>query len=98
MTLTLHNPISQAHIEDLKDRLSAQLTQAPSDPYGRTWMQAVMGTLVEAVQAMDRGAASEENTAEIFRTFRVPGFRFESWLAEMIEEGVYLETAALRAA
>ena len=98
MTLTLHNPISQAHIEDLKDRPSAQLTQAPSDPYGRTWMQAVMGTLVEAVQAMDRGAASETDTREIFQSFPVPGFRFGTWLAEMVEEGVYLERTALQAA
>ena len=98
MALTLRNPLSQAHIEDLKDRLSAQLTQIPSDPYGRTWMQAVMGTLVEAVQAMDRGAASEADTCEVFQTFHVPGFRFEIWLAEMIEEGVYVDTAALQAA
>ena len=88
MTLALHNPANQAHIEDLKDRLSAQLTQGPSDPYGRTWVQAVIGTLAEAVRAMDRGVASEEATCEVFRTFRVPGFRFETWLAEMIDEGV----------
>ena len=61
-------------------------------------MQAVIGTLVEAVQVMDRGATSEQDTCEVFNTFRVPGFRFEGWLAEMIEEGVYLETALPRAA
>ena len=96
--LTLHNPASQAHIEDLKDRLMAQLTRTPSDPYGRTWMQAVIGTLVKAVQAMDRGATSEQDTCEVFNTFRIPGFRFESWLADMIEEGVYIETTARQAA
>ena len=98
LMLTLHNPVNQAHLEDLKDRLTIQLAQGPSDPYSRTWMQAVIRTLVEAVQAMDRGATSEQDTCEVFNTFRVPGFRFESWLAEMIEEGVYLKTALLRAA
>ena len=98
MTLCLHNPVNQAHIEDLKDRLSAQLAQIPADPHGRAWGQAVIGTLAEAVQAMDRGAASEEDTAEVFRAFPVPGFSFEQWLAEMVEEGVYLETAFLQAA
>ena len=47
---------------------------------------------------MDRGAASEEDTREVFKTSRVPGFSFEQWLAEMVEEGVYLETVVLRAA
>ena len=98
MTLVLHNPVNQAHIEDLKDRLSAQLAQSPSDLYGRTWSQTVIDTLVEAVQAMDRGAATEADAQQIFRTFRIPGFRFELWLAEMVEEGVYLEVAILQAA
>ena len=98
MALFLHNPVNQAHIEDLKDRLMAQLTRTPSDPYGRTWMQAVIGTLVKAVQAMDRGATSEQDTCEVFNTFRIPGFRFERWLAEMVEEGVYVETMHLQAA
>ena len=98
MTLTLHNSASQAHIEDLKDRLSAQLPQALSNPHGGTRMQSVIDTLVEAVQAMDRGAASEADTRQIFKAFPLPGFRFESWLAEMIEEGVYVEMAALQAA
>jgi hypothetical protein len=98
MALHLHNPVSQAHIEDLRDRLSAQLAQVPSDPYNRAWVPAVVDRLVEAVQAMDRGAASEEDTRLIFGTVRIPGFQFERWLAEMVEEGVYLETALQQAA
>ena len=58
----------------------------------------MVNTLAEAVQAMDRGAASEEDAREVFKPFPAPGFRFESWLAEMVEEGVYLETAVLQAA
>ena len=85
MALFLHNPVNQAHIEDLKDRLSAQLALAPADPYGRTWAQAVIGTLVGTVQSMDRGAASEDDAREVFRAFRIPGFSFERWLAEMVE-------------
>ena len=98
MTLALHNPVNQAHIEDLKDRLTAQLTQGASDSYGRAWVQAVISTLVKAVQAMDRGAASEADVQKTFSTYHIPSFRFERWLAEMLEEGVYLETAVLQAA
>ena len=98
MALFLHNPVNQAHIEDLKDRLSGQLARVPSDPYKGAWMQVMVDTLVEAVQAMDRGAATEEDARDVFRAFRIPGFSFERWLAEMVEEGVYLETVVLRAA
>ena len=98
MALVLHNLVNQAHIEDLKDRLSAQLAQGPSDLYGQTGVQAVIDSLVETVRAMDRGAISEQDTCEVFGAFRIPGFRFERWLAEMVEEGVYVETARLQAA
>ena len=98
MTLVLHNPVNQAHIEDLKDRLSTQLALMPSAPSDRTWVPAVIGLLVETIQAMDRGAASEADAEEIFGACRIPGFSFERWLAEMVEEGVYLETAHLQAA
>ena len=40
----------------------------------------------------------EQDTCEVFGAFRIPGFRFEGWLAEMVEEGVYVETAHLQAA
>ena len=98
MELTLHNPVNQEHIEDLKDRLRSHLVQGPTDPYGQAWMDKVIGTLVETVQAMDRGALSEQDTCEVFGAFRIPGFRFERWLAEMAEEGVYVETVHLQAA
>ena len=49
-------------------------------------------------RSMDRGAISEQDTCEVFGAFRIPGFRFERWLAEMVEEGVYVETAHLQAA
>ena len=98
MALFLHNPANQAHIEDLKDRLNAQLALAPADPYGRTWAEAVIDALIEAVQAMDRGAATEDEARDVFRSFRIPGFSFERWLTERVEEGVYLETVVLRAA
>ena len=98
MALTLHNPVNQEHIEDLKDRLASHLAQGPADPYGRSWLDKVIGTLVETVRAMDQGTLSETAACQIFQTFRIPGFRFERWLAEMVEEGVYLETARLQAA
>lgn len=91
MTLTLHNPVNQAHIEDLKDRLSAQFALAASaDPCRKVWVQSVISTLVEMVQAMDRGSASEHDVREVFAAFPVPGFRVDQWLAEMVEEGIYL--------
>ena len=98
MTLTLHNPVSQAHLDDLMDRLTAQLALTPSELYGRAWTDQVIRTLIETVRAMDQGALSQAAAREVFQTFRIPGFRFEQWLAEMIEEGIYLETAHLQAA
>ena len=98
MALTLHNPVNQEHLEDLKDRLGSHLAQGSADPYGRAWMDKVVRTLVETVQAMDQGALSEAAACEVFQTFRIPGFRFERWLAEMVEEGVYVETMHLQAA
>ncbi len=58
-------------------------------------MQPVVDRLIGAVQAMDHGTASEEDACAIFGAVRIPGFRFEQWLAEMVEEGVYVE-ATLR--
>jgi hypothetical protein len=98
MALILHNPGNQAHLEDLRDRLGSHLAQGPADPYGRAWFDTVIGTLVETVQAMDQGTLSESAACEVFQTFRIPGFRFERWLAEMVDEGVYLETMQLQAA
>ena len=98
MTLALHNPVNQAHIEDLKDSLGSHLAPGPADPYGRAWMDQVIRTLVETVQAMDQGALSEPAACEVFSSFRIPGFRFERWLAEIVEEGIYVETMHLQAA
>ncbi|HVG48192.1 MAG TPA: hypothetical protein VM899_08685 [Rubellimicrobium sp.] len=98
MSLYLHNPPNQAHIEDLKDRLIRQLALAPDGGHDKVWAPTVMSRLVEMVQAMDRGTACERQAREVFSAFHIPGFSFERWLAEMVDEGVYVETASRQAA
>jgi hypothetical protein len=91
MSLSLHNPMSQAHIEDLKDRLRAQLVLTPIE-------EGVSQDLVEAlaavVRAMDRGMISVAEAERAFEVDRVPGFSFGRWLGDMVDEGVYVEPTA----
>lgn len=63
MTLILHNPVNRA-----------QLTLTAPDPHGQPWVQAVVTTLVEA---LDREAISIADARAVFGAFRIPGFRFE---------------------
>ena len=98
MTLHLHNPVNQAHIEDLKDRLASHLTRMPVDPYNRMWTQSVIDTLIDVVRGLDRGVISAQDAQDVFGQFRIPGFSFADWLAEMVEEGVYVDMKLDRAA
>jgi hypothetical protein len=95
MTLALHNPSNQAHIEDLKDRLRAQLVRARS---GDGTVADLIESLAEVVRAMDRGDFSVEEAGRAFSQDRVPGFSFGRWLGEMVDEGIYVEFAYSRAA
>jgi response regulator of citrate/malate metabolism len=88
MSLSLHNPMSQAHIEDLKDRLRAQL--APS-PLEEGMSENLVEALAALIRAMDRGAMSVEDVEHAFGANRVPGFSFGRWLGDMLDEGVYVE-------
>jgi hypothetical protein len=94
----LHNATSQAHIEDLRDRLSRPLADAFPRPHDTSRADAVAATLAEVVRAMDKGMISARDVESVFAQFRIPGFRFEKWLAEMVDEGVYLNEALAKAA
>ncbi|EYD73846.1 hypothetical protein Rumeso_04581 [Rubellimicrobium mesophilum DSM 19309] len=86
--LYLHNPASEAHIEDLLDRLTGQIAQAPQ---GAGQQRVPVADLVEVVRAMDRGDLTPKQALKVFAHHSVPGFSFGRWLVEMVDEGVYLE-------
>ena len=90
MALFLHNPVSQAHLEDMRSRLAAQLVGRSGDLADSD--RALVEGLVNVVQAMDRGVLTLGQALEAFAHDRLPGFSFGGWLVEMVDEGVYLET------
>ena len=90
MAIYLHNPASEAHLEDLKDRLVAQLAWA-CEAHNDGWDLALVDRLVSVVRAMDRGSMTTKEVLEIFTRHRVPGFNFGRWLVEMVDEGIYLD-------
>ena len=91
MALYLHNPASEAHLEDLKDRLEAQLAGTPRDAFGDGGDLALVDKLVAVVRAMDRGTITTKQALETFTRHRVPSFSFGRWLVEMVDEGIYLD-------
>ena len=91
MTLSLHNLTSEAHIEELKDRLTAQLACAPHKSWDGNRERALIGELVDVVHAMDDGSITSRDALEAFAHHRVPGFSFGRWIVEMVDEGVYLD-------
>jgi hypothetical protein len=93
VTLFLHNPANQAHIEELRDRLTLQLARAPrvSDGDREDEDHVLIGRLIDVVRSMDRGALTPKDALEVFARYRVPGFSFGKWLIEMVDEEVYLE-------
>ncbi|EPX86268.1 hypothetical protein ruthe_01081 [Rubellimicrobium thermophilum DSM 16684] len=84
--LQLHNPRSKAHIEDLKDRLLA----VHGDGRGPREREAMADALARVVEAMDCGTISPDDARQFFLRARVPGFDFDRWLEEMVDEGVYV--------
>ena len=93
MSLYLHNPANQAHIEDLKDRLSSQLARLPRVIDSEDADDLVLiAQLADVVRAMDTGSITPKDALEVFACRRVPGFSFGRWLVEMVDEGVYLDT------
>lgn len=89
----LCNPVNQAHIDDLKDRLSGHLIFAPYDPFDDTNELRVVRKLVGIVRAMDKGVLNLKAVQKSFTEHPIPGFCFERWLREMVEEGIYSDTA-----
>ena len=86
--LLLHNPLSQAHLEDLRDRLVGQMEQATLE----SGPQPVsVSALVDVVRAMDQGDITPKDALAAFAQHPIPGFSFGRWLVEMVDEGIYLE-------
>ncbi|TNC47399.1 hypothetical protein FHG66_16770 [Rubellimicrobium rubrum] len=94
----LHNPLSHAHLEDLRDRLARVMMESPRRPEDPSRADAVVKALTDVVRAFDRGSLSPEDTRAVFDQFHLPGFRFDTWLDEMLDKGVYLEGTRSRAA
>ncbi|TNC49623.1 hypothetical protein FHG66_10985 [Rubellimicrobium rubrum] len=90
MTMLLHNSFSQAHLEDLRARLTAQLASRSCELLDRD--DARIERLVDVVRAMDDGSLTSGQVLAVFADNRVPGFSFGRWLVDMVDEGVYLDT------
>ena len=91
MTLFLHNPANQAHIDDLRGRLSIQLAHVPHLSGKVQEDHLLIDQLAGVVRSMDVGILTPKDALDIFAQHRVPGFSFGKWLIEMVDEGVYLE-------
>ena len=98
MHLQIHSPTSEAHIEELQARLEDHLTGAPVDPVDRSATSAIVRTLGDVVRAMDRGSVPVDQARVLFACFRITGFDFDRWLAEMMDEGVYVDAPLHQAA
>lgn len=86
--MVLHNPANQAHLEELRTRLTGQLVSCgrePLDPDDR------IERLVDLVRSMDQGHITSGQALDAFARARVPGFSFGRWLVDMVDEGVYLD-------
>jgi hypothetical protein len=98
MILHLHNPVNQAHIEDLRDRLTSHLAAAPVDRFNLMEAEAVIRAHVDVVRAFDRGLISADDAERVLTQLRIPGFSLLGWLNDMLDEGVYVETLLDQAA
>jgi glutamate-1-semialdehyde aminotransferase len=83
LELVLQNPVSTAHLEELKDRLFTELKEPAREER--------VETLVAAVRAMDRGLVTAREAAATFARLGAPSALFGRWLVDMVDEGVYLE-------
>lgn len=90
--LQLHCPTNQAHLGELQDRLTLASGAGTRPRFDGCRAEHMVATLVDVVRAMDRGALSWQDARYVFGAFegRIPGFRFDAWLADMLDEGVYV--------
>ncbi len=94
----LHCPTTHAHLDDLRERLSNCLIFAPYYAHDDSAEHALIRRLAQVVERMDRGQISSREAEAIFARHRIPNFSFPRWLAEMVEEGVYVPKALVHAA
>ena len=94
----LHDPNSQAHLEDLEDRLRHALAGVLPRPHDPTGTDTLIGTVIQVVQAMDAGVLSLEEVRAVLSSVHPPSSSFDRWLDERAEKGVYLEERLAQAA
>lgn len=96
MSLCLHNPASEAHLEDLRDRLLSHFAHgAQRLPAGSRELD-LIEALVNVVRFMDEGSLTAGQAIEVFTRHGFPAF--SRWLVDMVDEGVYLDDRFDRAA
>ena len=87
----LYDLSSSAHLDELRQRLTAQLARLPRVICAEDRADELIDRLVEVVRAMDHGLITAREALETFAVHRVPGFSFGRWFVDMVDEGVYLE-------
>ena len=92
VALRLRHPDSQAHIEDLKDRLYAHFAGSNCCHTVTDDEAELIELLAIILRAMDREMVATKDVLEIFSR-RVPRFSFAKWLVDMVDEDVYLDTS-----
>ena len=92
MSLRLHIPANQAHIEELKDRLRSQLGLGSRRFDKDRGQEALIESLADVVCSMDRGLITTQEAIETFARHKISGFSFVRWLVDMVDEDVYLDT------
>ncbi len=96
MALHLHNPASQAHLQDLRERLASHFTSSHRGGYGEGMGDDQIETLLGVVRGMDKGAVTPKEAIETFARHGFPSF--SRVLVDMMDEGVYLDSRLGRAA
>ena len=94
----LHNPASQAHLEDLKDRLSQSLAGLIPQPYDTEDTEGLITAVTLVIRAMDKGVLTLADMQAVLSSFHLPGFSIERWVADMVEKEVHLENGLAEAA
>ncbi len=96
MALHLHNPASQAHLQDLRERLASHFACSYRGGYGEGMGDDQIETLLAVVRGMDTGAMTPKEAIETFARHGFPSF--SKWLMDTLDEGVYLDSCFGRAA
>lgn len=79
------------HITDLKGALSNRLLNTPYSPSGHTPEHILIRKLIEVVTEADVGHIDPWDFRTILKNNPIPRWSWDTWLADMVAEGVYSE-------